>query len=127
MNDPYLIIDPRSVFGQGDLDPNKAIWIDSISDCCRVVWANSEDSEIADVEGALQIGPFDKVDTEIESFLGNDPFIWISDYFCESDHVWCDDRNLTTPSLLVEVSEVEGITRRDIELADAFLDYLGVR
>lgn len=126
MNNPILLLQADSVIKSITHNMDSAMWIDSIVDVWDFFWVNSEEEQARTAESILAIDDHEIIYGESTPHDLSDPLVWFGTDFTEEDHAWCEDRNFTVPSLLIEVDPEIGITQKDVNLATAFIGYLGV-
>lgn len=124
MTAPVFMVEAGSFLKAFAKDGKTADYVDSIVDVWDFVWVDSEEEEARSAESILAMDVHEIVNGDYATVIDN-PVIWFTSQFNAEDHEWCEDRNQHIPTLFVEVDPEQGITRKDVELATAFLGYIG--
>lgn len=58
----------------------------------------------------------------IKDFAGDQPFAWLSDWFCSADYVWAGSRQIKMgiPTLVQSVDPRLGLTQKDVDTVDTY-------
>lgn len=126
--DPVILLEANTFIDSYFKDSNVSIWLDSLLDVWDFVWVDTEEEEARTAETLLSVDTHAILNDGGADFADSviNPIIWVtSKKVDEYDHAWCEDRNKRLPTLYVEVDPTKGITRQDVELATAFIGYIG--